>query len=230
MIAIISDAHGNYPALKAVLSEIDKLNCGRIISLGDVSGYYCMVNECIDEFRRRNIVNLMGNHDYYVLGRGDCPRSYTVNKITEYQRKVITPENLKYLEESSLGIDDGFISARHGGWNDPIDEYIDVFDFANTVGRKEKIFCSGHTHVQGMVRDKEVVYFNPGSVGQPRDFDSRAAYAVIHDDGAVELRRVEYNIDEIAKAMNEAGFEERTYSCLYSGERIGGNPKQSRQS
>ena len=82
MIAIISDAHGNYPALKAVLSEIDKLNCGRIISLGDVSGYYCMVNECIDEFRRRNIVNLMGNHDYYVLGRVDCPRSYTVNKIT----------------------------------------------------------------------------------------------------------------------------------------------------
>lgn len=223
MIAIISDVHGNYPALKAVLAEIDKLNCTRIISLGDVSGYYCMVNECIDEFRKRNIVNLMGNHDFYVLGRGDCPRSYTVNRITEYQRKIITPENLEYLEDSVLGIDDGFISARHGGWKDPIDEYIEVFDYRNTVGKSEKIFCSGHTHVQRMTKDNGIVYFNPGSVGQPRDNDSRAAFALVNYDRTVELKRVEYNIDDIAQKMAKAGFEERIYSCLYSGERIGGN-------
>lgn len=223
MIAIISDVHGNYPALKAVLAEIDKLNCTRIISLGDVSGYYCMVNECIDEFRKRSIVNLMGNHDYYILGRGNCPRSYTVNRITEYQRKIITPENLEYLEESVLGIDDGFISARHGGWKDPIDEYIEVFDFRNAVGKSEKIFCSGHTHVQRMIKDKGTVYFNPGSVGQPRDYDSRAAFAIVNYDRTVELKRVEYDIDDTAKEMAKAGFEERIYSCLYSGERIGGN-------
>ena len=52
VIAIISDVHGNYPALKAVLAEIDNIGCNRIISLGDVSGYYCMVNECIEEFRK----------------------------------------------------------------------------------------------------------------------------------------------------------------------------------
>ena len=127
MIAIISDVHGNYPALKAVLAEIDKLNCTKIISLGDVSGYYCMVNECIDEFRKRSIVNLMGNHDYYILGRDNCPRSYTVNRIVEYQRRIITPENMEYLEKSVPGMDDGFISARHGGWKDPIDEYIEEY-------------------------------------------------------------------------------------------------------
>lgn len=223
MIAIISDVHGNYPALDVVLKEIDRLGCEKIISLGDVSGYYCMVNECIDEFRKRNIVNLMGNHDYYVLGRGDCPRSYTVNRITEYQRKIITQDNLRYLERSTLGIDNQLFSARHGGWNDPIDEYIDDFDFNDVSDKNVGIFCSGHTHVQKIVRNENKVYFNPGSVGQPRDFDPRAAFAIIYDDGTVELRRVEYDIDLIAQKMAEVGFEERTYSCLYTGERIGGN-------
>ncbi len=63
MIAIISDVHGNYPALKAVLCEIDKMGCEHIISLGDVSGYYCMVNECINEFRKRNIINFFKKLD-----------------------------------------------------------------------------------------------------------------------------------------------------------------------
>ena len=89
MIAVISDVHGNYPALMAVLKKIDELGCKKIISLGDVSGYYCMINECIEEFRKRGITNILGNHDYYILGFGECPRSYTVNKITEYQRKII---------------------------------------------------------------------------------------------------------------------------------------------
>lgn len=225
MIAIISDVHGNYPALKAVLAEIDKLNCTKIISLGDVSGYYCMVNECIDEFRKRSIVNLMGNHDYYILGRDNCPRSYTVNRIVEYQRRIITPENMEYLEKSVPGMDDGFISARHGGWKDPIDEYIEEFDFRNTIGRSEKIYCSGHTHVQKMIKNRGVIYFNPGSVGQPRDFDSRAAFAIVYENGFVDLRRVSYDINNIAQRMNDSGFSERIYSCLYRGERIGGNRK-----
>lgn len=223
MIAIISDVHGNYPALKAVLSEIDKLGCEQIISLGDVSGYYCMVNECIEEFRRRNIVNLLGNHDYYILGRGDCPRSYTVNRITEYQRKIITPENKAYLENSLIELDNDLLSARHGGWKDPIDEYITDFDFECVRDKKVNVFCSGHTHVQKMVKEGDKIYFNPGSVGQPRDFDSSAAFAIIKNDGMIELKRVAYNIDEIAKKMAVVGFEERTYSCLYTGERIGGN-------
>ena len=73
MIAIISDVHGNYPALQAVLKDIDSRNCKTIISLGDVTGYYCMINECIEEFRCRKIVNLMGNHDSYLLGKEQCP-------------------------------------------------------------------------------------------------------------------------------------------------------------
>lgn len=222
MIAIISDVHGNYPALLAVLNEIDKLNCEQIISLGDVSGYYCMVNECINEFRRRKIVNILGNHDFYILGKGECPRSYTVNRITEYQRKIITPENLEYLANSVDKIDNDLFSARHGGWNDPVDEYIDQFDFSLVEKYPVNIFCSGHTHIQHMQEKNGKAYFNPGSVGQPRDYDNRAAFATIDEDGKVALYRVKYNIDEIAVKMKDAGFEDRTYECLYRGSRIGG--------
>ena len=221
MIAIISDVHGNYPALMAVLSEIDKMDCKQIISLGDVSGYYCMVNECIEEFRRRNIVNLLGNHDYYILGRGDCPRSYTVNKITEYQRKIITPENKVYLEKSLIELDNDLLSAPHGGWNDPIDEYITDFDFECVKDKKVNIFCSGHTHVQKMVMDGDRIYFNPGSVGQPRDFDSRAAFAIIDDDKEIYLHRIQYDIDQIVDAMKQANQDERIWQNLYYGKRIG---------
>lgn len=220
MIAIISDVHGNYPALKAVLKKIDALGCSKIISLGDVSGYYCMVNECIDEFRKRGIINILGNHDYYILGLGECPRSYTVNRITEYQRKIITKENLEFLSKSIPYLDYGNISARHGGWNDPLDEYVKKFDF-ESCSKDIKIYCSGHSHIQLIDKKDDIVYFNPGSVGQPRDNDNRAAFAVIADND-VTLYRVEYNIDEITKRMKEAGFEERTYSCLYEGKKIGG--------
>ena len=130
MIAVISDVHGNFPALKAVLEEIDKLGCEKIISLGDVAGYYCAVNECIDEFRRRSIINMMGNHDSYLLGLGKCPRSLTVNQCIDYQRQIITVKNIEYLKKSPLAYLNNTISARHGGWSDPIDEYIENFDFS----------------------------------------------------------------------------------------------------
>lgn len=221
MIAIISDVHGNYPALKAVLKKIDELGCKEIISLGDVSGYYCMVNECIEEFKRRGIVNILGNHDYYVLGRGDCPRSYTVRILTEYQRRIITEENLSYLQSSVPFIDNSILSARHGGWNDPLDEYLSDFDFSLVKAFRTCVFCSGHTHIQRIEKKGDYVYFNPGSVGQPRDGDCRAGFAIV-DNNIVGLFRVEYDIDQIANSMKIEGFEQRTYECLYNGTRIGG--------
>lgn len=219
MIAIISDVHGNYPALRAVLEEIDKRGCQKILSLGDVVGYYCMVNECIDEFRRRDIINLMGNHDSYLLGMGQCPRSMTVNKCIDYQKKAISSENLNYLKDSPLVFENSILSARHGGWNDPIDEYIDTFDFSRVASIEKHIFCSGHTHVQKIETCENKVYFNPGAVGQPRDGNPNAAYAII-ENGKVYLFRTAYDIDEIVQKMKEEGFEERIADCLYYGTKV----------
>lgn len=217
MIAIISDVHGNYPALMAVLKAIDSIGCDRIISLGDVAGYYCMINECIEEFRRRNIVNLMGNHDFYLSGSGRCSRSQTVNQCIEYQKKAILEINLKYLEKCPMRYDDEIISARHGGWIDPIEEYINKFDFS--IPKDDRIYCSGHTHIQGLQKSGEMIYFNPGAVGQPRDGDARAAFAII-DNGEVNLYRVEYPIKDIALRMKKEGFEDRLTDCLYKGIKI----------
>ncbi len=96
-IGIISDIHGNYEALKVVLSELDKLGVNHIYCLGDVVGYYSQVNECCDELRNRNIPCLMGNHDWYLASGGFCPRSKSVNDCLVYQRKVITNENIEWL-------------------------------------------------------------------------------------------------------------------------------------
>jgi len=219
MIAIISDVHGNYPALQSVLRRIDELGCEKIISLGDVTGYYCMVNECIDEFRRRNIANILGNHDSYVLGKGKCPRSTTVNKCIEYQKKILSGENYAYLESSLDFLDTDLFSARHGGWRDPLDEYIERFDFSIAERYSCKFFCSGHNHIQTVQKKDNVIYFNPGSVGQPRDEDSRAGFALITNDG-VELLRVEYPIDEIVEHMRAEGFEDRISECLYKGTKV----------
>ena len=114
------------------------------------------------------------------------------------------------------------MSARHGGWNDPIDEYITDFDFEFVKDKKVNIFCSGHTHVQKMVMDGDRIYFNPGSVGQPRDFDSRAAFAIINDDKEIYLHRIQYDIDQIVDAMKQANQDERIWQNLYYGKRIGG--------
>lgn len=222
VIALISDIHGNYPALQRVLEEIDKHGCKQILSLGDVSGYYCMVNECIEELRSRNVMNLLGNHDHYIIHNTLCPRSDTVNACISYQRSIITPKNWDYLRQSVAKFDDGYLSARHGGWLDPIDEYIKEFDFSIASGKAERIFASGHTHIQHMEKKGIWTYVNPGSVGQPRDGDSRAAFAIIEDDGHVTCCRVEYDIKKIANQMKKEGFSERTYECLHRGTRIGG--------
>lgn len=219
-IAFISDIHGNFPALKAVIADIKKQKCDNVISVGDVAGYYCMVNECIDLLKELEIPNILGNHDYYLTSGTGCPRSTTANICIEYQKNHITDSNMVYLRNSVQKIDTPLYSARHGGWNNELDEYIEKFDFTNLPKQNSKIYISGHTHVQTLQERFSYSYFNPGAVGQPRDDDSRAAYAYL-DDGKITLRRVEYDIDEIAFEMKKEGFSERTYKCLYYGKKIG---------
>ena len=224
MIGIISDIHGNYPALMSVLEELDKIGCNNIVSLGDVCGYYCMVNECIEELRKRNIKNIMGNHDYYVVNNEKCGRSYTANLCLDYQREVITADNLEWLAQSVDNIILDNIWMVHGGFKDFLDEYIEDFGFLNCHSNI-KIYVSGHTHVQKKVSGKFGIYVNPGSVGQPRDHLATAGYAVIYDEEHIVLGRTEYEIDRIYDEMLKAGFPERVSSCLYYGVKIGENER-----
>ncbi len=216
-IGIISDIHGNYEALQTVLAELDAMNVREIYCLGDVVGYYSQVNECCDELRRREIPCLMGNHDWYMASGGFCPRSKSVNDCLVYQRKVITNENIEWLRTFPMQRFVGSIHMVHGGWADPIDEYL-VEPNEEYFSRIEgKNFVSGHTHFQSLHAFKDKIYCNPGSVGMPRDNDPRAAFATF--DGEFKLHRIEYNMQVVFDLMDKAGFNDYYYGCLKTGAR-----------
>lgn len=220
MIAIISDIHGNLPALRSVLAGIDAIGCERILSLGDVVGYYAQPGPCIDALRERGIVNILGNHDHYIVSGEGCPRSRLVSDITEYQRGIISPEQVEWLAQSKSYIIEGRDCFIHGGWDDPVDQYLYQIEAAHFPEGIDRLFA-GHTHVQVLLDIGGKTFCNPGSVGQPRDGDPRAAFAVITDDG-VKLHRVAYDIDEAAYHMRQTGFPAKCYENLYLGAQIGG--------
>ena len=223
-LAVLSDIHGNYPALKAVIDDIDGNNVDEIICLGDMVGYYCQVNECIDLMRKRNIHCLLGNHDYYMIS-STCCESKTVNMCIDYQRTIISEENYNWLRTLKPYYDTNEISCRHGGWKDALEERITLFYFSSISDYTQDLFFSGHTHKQGMQVDEKSnkVYCNPGSVGQPRDNDPRSAYLIVHPDMRIELKRVPYDIEEIVNKMKEANQGDWIWKGLYTGEKIGGN-------
>lgn len=214
-IGLISDIHGNYEALKAVLTALDKMDVRDIYCLGDVTGYYSQVNEVCDVLMERGIRCVMGNHDWYLAGGGSCPRSRSVNDCLVYQRKIITEKNLSWIRTFPLQHRLQHIRMVHGGWSDPIDEYLKPTEeyFSGIDG---EVFFSGHTHVQTLKVFGHKTYCNPGSVGQPRDQDPRAAFAV-YDDGNISLHRVEYDMEKVFHLMQQAGFSDYYYGCLKTG-------------
>lgn len=220
MIALLSDIHGNLPALKAVLDLAISLGCNRFISLGDIVGYYAQPGECIDLLREHNAVNIMGNHDNYMITGIDCPRSKKVMEMMNYQSTVVNADQIVWLSKSHLTIIEGSMYLVHGGWEDPLDQYLYAVSLKDIPPEAEILF-TGHTHVQGIIEFGRQKYCNPGSVGQPRDGDPRAAFAVLSD-GNIHLHRVEYDIDETAFMMRRAGFPKLYYENLYNGAQIGG--------
>jgi predicted phosphodiesterase len=220
MLAILADVHGNYPALQVVLDRIDQLGCEQVISLGDVAGYYAQPNECVELLRARNIRNLMGNHDHYLVTGAACPRSQSANDCLSYQRKVISESNLEWLARSPVTEMLGEISMVHAGWDDPLDEYIVDPQEVYFRDRPGTIFLSAHTHIPLIRNFGSKLYANPGSVGQPRDGDPRSAFAVL-DGRKIRIERVAYDIEATARAMRDAGFSPYYYNNLLAGTRIG---------
>ena len=213
-IGLISDIHGNYEALKAVLAELDQMNVSEIYCIGDVVGYYSQVNECCDELRLRQIPCVMGNHDWYLASGGFCPRSKSVNDCLAYQRQVIKEENIAWLRNFPVQRWVNGLHMLHGGWSDPIDEYLTPTQeyFSGIPGN---VFVSGHTHIQMLNQYNEKIYCNPGSVGQPRDNNPRAAFAVY--DGDFSMHRIEYDMQKVFDLMDKAGFNDYYYGCLKTG-------------
>lgn len=211
----MSDIHGNYSALSEVLNHIDSMKIREIFCLGDIAGYYSQVNECCEELRRRNVKCLMGNHDWYLVARSFCPRSKSVNDCLDYQKRILTKENLEWLASFPIHIFEYNISMVHGGWTNPIDEYLEPNEeYFNRL--ENKYFISGHTHVQMLKKFGDKIYCNTGSIGQPRDDNPRAAFVTFNGE-CFELHRIEYDIDKTSLLMEQAGFSGYYYGCLKTG-------------
>ena len=227
-VAIISDIHGNYPALKAVLDDIDSKGINEIYCLGDLVGYYCMFNEVIEEIRKRNIPCIMGNHDYALaFNNGVIERSKTCTKILMWQRGIIAHDNLDYLKslKSSIIFSKHAIIffCTHGGLEDNIDEYLfEVpINYFSEHNFNYDALITGHTHLpsyKSFFSGK--FWINPGSVGQPRDGNIRSAYVIIDHNLKVHFERINYNTQLIVEAMKKNQFEEYIYQPLLTGKKI----------
>ncbi|NOH01835.1 MAG: metallophosphoesterase family protein [Chloroflexi bacterium] len=232
-ILVLSDIHANYTALEAVLKdagEVDETWC-----LGDLVGYGPDPNAVVEEVRElKNLTCLLGNHDVAVIGKmpletfnGDAKRSLL------HHEKVLTATNMDFMRSLPSRVKvRGEATIAHGSPRDPLWEYIlNALTARLNFDHFDTPWCFvGHSHIQSVfVRDDKSdrvtveqtrpgvplrlhpkLILNPGSVGQPRDRDPRAAYAIYDTEARTWTpKRVAYNIAEVQERIRSVGLPEK---------------------
>ena len=232
---VLSDIHSNLEALDAVLRASAAQRYDAVLVLGDLVGYGADPNAVVDRVRSLNPAAIVrGNHDKVAAGLDDAEDFNPMAKsAAHWTRESLTPETFEYLRNLPTGpqIVDDTIEVCHGS---PLDEDLYVvadIDAARAIAAARTAICLfGHTHValnarmdsqrrleieapQGhpefvtAINPDSKYLINPGSVGQPRDGDSRAAYAIVDlERKAVTLYRVAYSIEAAQKKILEAGL------------------------
>lgn len=216
-IGIISDVHANVVALDAVFEDMPAVDA--LVCAGDVVGYNPWPAECVAAVRERGVPTVMGNHDRAVASGSAFRFNAMARAGVEYARERLDDDAMAWLNDlpETRLVAGGRVRVVHGHPDDP-DRYTYPEEFSPTMLGGEDVLVTGHTHVQGHRVFEEGVVMNPGSVGQPRDGDPRAAYAVVDpDEGRVEERRVEYDIDRAVAAVEAAGLPSKIGTRLYEG-------------
>jgi len=217
-VAVISDVHGNRVALDAVVDDAPDVD--GFLCAGDVVGYGPWPGECVDVVRDLGAETVMGNHDRAVVRDTGFRFNDMARAGVAYAREHLADDQLERLgtlPEERLPVGD-HVKVVHGHPDDP-DRYTRPREFSPRLLDDEDALVMGHTHVQHHEKYGEGIVLNPGSVGQPRDGDPRAAYAVLDlDRMAVEERRVEYDIDAVQDAVDDAGLPARIGTRLERGQ------------
>jgi diadenosine tetraphosphatase ApaH/serine/threonine PP2A family protein phosphatase len=235
-IAVISDPHANGHALDAVLAAVDAEQPDAIWCLGDLVGYGPQPNETTAAVQSRAEICLCGNHDLAVLGsidldefQGDAAAAarWTRGELDEASRSFLA--SLKPSAQT-----DG-VELFHGSPRDPVWEYILSFEaaFAALDATSAPVVLVGHSHVAlaisaeggGVAKDGTEIdlasgrwLLNPGSVGQPRDGDWRAAFLVLDlGAGRARFRRVDYPVDRTQAEMRARGLPRALAARLADG-------------
>ena len=229
--AILADIHSNLAALIAVLDDIKRRGgVDEVWCLGDIVGYGPDPHDCISRLRQMNHVCVMGNHDGAAIGKVDIsvfnPDAATANRWTARQ---LTPDESDYLSHLPLVIEKGDFTLTHGSPREPIWEYLlSTWSAQENLAHFRTRFCFvGHTHSplvfaceetggcaahhfepeSPLVLGERRLIINPGAVGQPRDGDPRASYAIYDSDArVVNLHRVPYDIRATQTSMMAQGL------------------------
>lgn len=242
LIVLVSDIHSNSVALEAVLEQLplhDQLWC-----LGDIIGYGPRPNECVDYIRGLGTHVLIGNHDLACLGQIATDDFNDEARIAnEWNGGQLQPASRAFLEScaATLTTEQGTVLA-HASPRDPVWEYVDKVEIAtaNFELITNQVCLVGHTHVpvsferhpdghvvgtymqhgaELQLRPDVRYILNPGSVGQPRDGDPRAAYAVWDtSSGTVTFARIGYDIGATQKQIAAAGLPAPLGERLASGQ------------
>lgn len=240
--AVITDIHSNLPALEAVLTAIDERGVDEIWCLGDVVGYGASPDGCAALVRERCEVCLVGNHDLAVLGELDISSfSAAAADAVRWTRENASEETLSLLRGlGPKGAREG-IGLFHASPRDPVWEYVLSTDQADDCMdlQPEPVCLIGHSHValyflraeSGAARGAQAPVgsmldltqgtwlLNPGSAGQPRDGDPRAAWLELDtEEHSARYQRVAYDVDSAADAITEAGLPAHLAQRLYRGQ------------
>jgi putative phosphoesterase len=216
-VGIISDVHANRVALEAVLEDMPDVD--ELVCAGDIVGYNPHPAACVAAVRDRGVPTVMGNHDRMVVTGRNFRGNHMARAGVEHARTELDDDAIEWLS----GLPDERIlferrlKVVHGHPDDP-DRYTYPAEFSPGMLGDEDVLVMGHTHVQHAAQYGEGIVLNPGSVGQPRDGDARAAYAVLDLDAlAVEERRVAYDVAAVQADIEAAGLPRRTGSRLENG-------------
>jgi predicted phosphodiesterase len=240
-IAVISDVHGNLHALDAVLGAVERAQPDELWCLGDLVGYGPRPNECCTRVQAAVDFCLVGNHDLAVLGTLDIEDfAGDAAAAVRWTQGVLTDEAQDYLSGLQPFGDRHGLALYHGSARDPIWEYILSAEAAywTLEATRAPVVLVGHSHVAllasldaeaGVSADvapdgTEVELdagrwlLNPGSVGQPRDGDPRAAWLLLDvEAGRAEFHRVDYPVAQTQEEIRAAGLPEPLALRLATG-------------
>jgi predicted phosphodiesterase len=239
-LLVLSDIHANLPAFECVFENAQD-EWDRIWCLGDLIGYGPDPNECVSLLRQYEHVSLSGNHDWAVLEKLDLQTfNEDAREAIQWTRSRLTEENRSYLQElPSITVEKPFTLA-HASPRQPVWEYVlDRATAAENFPEFDTPYCLvGHSHVpmifeqlseyevewyaplydQPVSLNRNRLIINPGSVGQPRDYDPRASYGLLDlEEMTWEHRRVTYPVEKTQSRMTEHGLPERLISRLEYG-------------
>ncbi|MFB6228506.1 MAG: metallophosphoesterase [Halobacteriales archaeon] len=216
-VGVISDIHANRVALETVLRDMPDVD--ELVCAGDVVGYNPYPADCVEAVREAEIPTVMGNHDRMLATGRNFRGNHMARAGVEYGRRELGDEAIEWLADlpDERTLFEGRMKVVHGHPDDP-DRYTYPHEFSPRILGEEDVLVMGHTHVQHVEQYGEGIVLNPGSVGQPRDSDPRAAYAVVDLDAfTVDEHRVEYDIEAVQGDIEAAGLPRRTGSRLESG-------------